>query len=356
MADMEGLIDGPLAQVMAAERERLNSEFAQARRALPRLEPELFATVLRRTLAPIAAAVNRAQYERTRATMLQLYSLALELTGHSLLGPGAKNQAIESAWQRLLTAVPLLVVKGPRAVAALVTNAVHNLCFWSGVSVTNWVEGMARLGSGCETVEEFRQVGQVLSWLCGMAHYRAGALATCRQMPERLARVALDIADESVSLSKVVQRLDENPWLLPAHAASDSAPPPKARMVRLIGGFRGFGGPFISPPAVSEINGGVVIRDTERSWLLEADIFGAILLPSTDTPSSAHPPSRSCRIEGQSVSWNDSQIDFDGPLQPVSAGGTRHMLAVSFANSHMIGIVARVADGAIARSGLVFCC
>ena len=45
----------------------------------------------------------------------------------------------------------------------------------------------------------------------------------------------------------------------------------------VIGGFRGFGGPFVSPPEVVQAEGGIFAFDSEYCHELHADCFGATL-------------------------------------------------------------------------------
>src|SRR2546423_1862172 len=81
-------------------------------------------------------------------------------------------------------------------------------------------------------------------WRAGLAHYRAGALAVCAQLPPALARAALGLPpDARIGLEDLIARLMADPWLEPATLAG----PAHARELRIVaraGAFRGFGGLF----------------------------------------------------------------------------------------------------------------
>ena len=152
------------------------------------------------------------------------------------------------------------------------TNALYNLAQTPGARGREWLEGMRALALQCADVAILLKVGQVLAWRAGLAHYRAGALAVCAQLPPALARAALGIPpDEHIGLENVLARLAADPWLDPARPARE----PALRIVASAGAFRGFGGLFLAPPNVASAGGQFVVLDGEACWLLAAEAFGA---------------------------------------------------------------------------------
>ena len=63
---------------------------------------------------------------------------------------------------------------------------------------------------------------------------------------------------------------------------------PALRVAAAVGGFKGFGGPFLSPPAVLASGGALYAFDRAFLWRLHADCFGAVFLrqgPASSLPA-----------------------------------------------------------------------
>src|SRR5205814_9480290 len=114
----------------------------------------------------------------------------------------------------------------PGPFAATVTNAVYNLSLEYNFSVANWIDAMLGLGSKCESVQEFRQAGQVAAWRGGLAHFREGALAACDELPPDLARLALGLKNQSKGppLEEILNQLRADRWQHPASLDSGVIP------------------------------------------------------------------------------------------------------------------------------------
>lgn len=343
---MGALITGPLAEALESGREHFNAQFDHASRVAPRLNPEEFVGLLRRTLALVVEAAHRAQAERTGEVVEALYLLSLELLGKGLLGSNSKHPLIEEAWRRLLPAAPLLLAQWPTRFAGAITNAVYNLSSVQPGAAAKWIEHMERIGKECQTLDEYRHVGEVMAWRSGMAHYRAEALKLCAHLPDHLARLALGLP-EGEGASRAVEILEEfrnDPWRQPAVVRHDAKKQRRLRTVAMLGAFRGFGGQFIAPPRVTVADGVFLACDAESCWTVHADVFGATLLRSgVEAPAPSKSSTGKFRIDPKGeVRIAEYREVFSILSGASSFAADEHTLAVTIPHSHSVYLVALV--------------
>jgi hypothetical protein len=269
---MEALITGALARALEAGRPRYNALFAQARHATPALDAVAFAEQLRVTVAPVVDRVAGIAPERTEEVAAVLFELALDLTAKDLW---RRYPVLAEGWRELLGGLPGQLAAAPRAFAGSVTNALYNLALTPGARPREWLALVLELGPRCPDPALLLEAGKVAAWRAGLAHLREGALATCRRLGPDLGRAALGIAEAAVPLDEVLERLHADPWLAPAAAAREPGRRRELRLVAAVGGFRGFGGPFLRPPRVAWADGRFLAGDGEAFWVLTADVFGA---------------------------------------------------------------------------------
>lgn len=341
MAEVENLIDGPLAQALEAGRPRFNALFAQARRHTPTLDPAAFAGFLRGHFAPIAAEVGRVAPDRLNEVVDVLYEFALELVGTDF---GVRYPAVLQGWDRLLRGLPGHLAAAPRRFAGSVTNALYNLSVTPGGRPLEWLDAMAHLGARCDDVATLLAAGTVAAWRAGLAHFREGALATCRKLDPAVACFALGRRDalNRIALSVVLNRLRDDPWLSVPEAGADNGGQQALRIVARVGGFRGFGGPFLTPPAVAGANGQIHVADAESCWLLCADRYGATLHRSPDgLPKPDGKPPFQVKADG-TVRCGDATARFDELRGCTSFAATATTLAVTVPLAHLVYLVALV--------------
>lgn len=337
------LIVGALAQALERGRERFNARFALAKRLDRNLDPGAFSAHLRTCLAPIADAVSAARPERVEAVADGLFDLSLELFSHDCLGPASRNPAVAEVWGSLLPALPGLLAKEPRKLAAALSNASVNLAKVPGARLADWLGLMRGLASRTEDVAAYLQAGQVAAWRSGMAHYREGALRILARLPDPLAHAALGLpAGFSASRDQLLEALSDR-WRRPETAGAPFGPKGLA-IVGRIGGFRGFGGLFLAPPEVFTLRGALYAFDSESCWSLHADLFGATL--QRYGPSL---PDGSVEKDGLFKLFPDGTVRKGGlsgnfPLlkghRSLASDGTT--LAVTLPRSHRIYLVAAV--------------
>ncbi len=341
---MEKLITGAFAEVLKRNRERFNTKFAYARRRYPALEAEDFFAHLRLVVEPIINTIAQQQADKTDDVADALYDISLELIGKGLMGERMRYPAMLMGWNQLFNALPNLLISDAAWFAGAVSNAIYNLSVTPNTRITYWVDAMTEMGKHCASVQTFLDLGKIIAWRCGMAHYRMGALEVCSHLEPSLARAALLIPqEETTPIETVVERLQQDPWLAPLAASKSAGWSKTLRVVAKAGAFRGFGGDFISPPEVAMSEGEFIVFDDEHCWMLTVDLFGATL----HRLGSSIPPL-------DSKFNNDFFIDKDGRVTdkqqrasfPQLAGASsfasnQTTLAITLPLSHVIYLIAQ---------------
>ena len=200
--------------------------------------------------------------------------MSLELAAQDWMGPQAP--LVDAAWRTALVAASALVAEEPGKVARRLTAGLCNVALVPGARPDEWTALMAATAPQCATPAEWIACGGVAAWTSGVAHARPTAFALAKTLPPATARTALGLAGgpEGPPVEPLLAALEADPWLQPSRAAV----PLQRRtlqLVRVVGGFRGFGGPFISPPDVWRVDDRFFLLDAEAAWVLHADARGA---------------------------------------------------------------------------------
>ena len=334
--------DGPLARALERGRDRYNGRFAYARRLNRRLDPEAFSDFLVRTIEPLARVVSEAAPDRVEPVVEALFDTALELFGRDALGPAARRPEVALIWEQVLPAAAPLLAADPGRLAASLSNAAYNLAEQLGDRTGAWIERLQRIAPFSRTVEEFLAAGQVLAWRSGLAQYRAGALAVWSGLPENLAYAVLGLdKTPRPSIQDLRQALND-PWRRPETAGRTDLSP-KLALVQDAGGFRGFGGQFVSPPEITAAGGLLYAFDAESCWSLHADCFGATLQRyGPDLPPGAGEKHPRNGIQGGKVRFDGLTAALPEHLLAFSSfAAIDSVLALTLPRSHKVFLVAR---------------
>jgi len=186
--------DAPLARALERNRERFNARVSLARRQGRKLESAALLSHLLESVAPIAAAVERAAADRLDSVIETLFELSVALVSREVLGPGSRHPRAVEAWRTLLPLLANRIADEPALVVGALTNAAFNLGLVPSARAGDWLGWMREIGPRCSSVAELLACGQVLAWRCGMAHFRASALERWQQLPDPLAFATLGLA------------------------------------------------------------------------------------------------------------------------------------------------------------------
>ncbi|QWT20344.1 hypothetical protein KPL74_21705 [Bacillus sp. NP157] len=305
---------GPaLARVLAAGRNDFNARVATARHQYPAFDTEAFAALLAGPLDAVVAAVPS---ERQAAVTLAGYHLCLQLAGRA----SASLVAVSAAWERLAVPASALIAVQPDSVLGALSHATLRIAQAPGARQAIWLESFATLSPRCETVTQWRAVGQVLAWRAGMPTYRDGALRLAAQLPAALASAALGAEGEA--LQPLLDGHAADPWWQPSG---------RVEALRDVGAFTGFGGVFPEPPEVRADAARFVVRSGERFFALVADAYGAALLPATaDEFHAARAPGR------PDAAWRARLGEHGLPADELAVVAHADALAISSPFSHVI--------------------
>ncbi len=360
--------DSAFGRALDERRESLNGRVAIARRLTPRLEPAAVLEFIANTLGPIGEAVAVLDPQRTGEIVDRLLDVALPMLGRDLLGPGARTPLLNWGWERLLPAWPALVLEDPVRLARAISNALYNLGSQSETRPLEWLERMEAMGGAARHVSELLELGQLLAWRCGMAQYRRSALQIAARLPPERVGLALDLGlADAAARDAALARLAADPWDDPTVSASA---PRALKLVAETGGFRGLGGPFVSPPTVELADGGFVVSDRAGCYTLSADRYGAAFLrttPPATAPQTAAPaglvasiarsllgrkpifsaPELGLSLSDEGVvSWGRQSLTVEALVGASSAAFDGRTLAITHPMSHQVFLVALAPAGA----------
>jgi hypothetical protein len=325
-------VSAPFAQVLAAGRHQFNARVEEARRRVPGFDPSAFSTFLMSGVGGLVAAVEEVAPERTTAVALAAYDIALDLCLQDLAGPTARKPLLNEAWAQVFPALARRIAEQPQDVLGALSNAAVHLSSVDGARGEEWLEFMATLGPAAASVGQLLDLGKVLAWRSGLAHFRSGALATADTLPPALQLAAMG-APPGTSWSSLRAALASDPWASPRARRHEGWQ---------VGAFTGFGGRFIEPPELRVAQDGFLLRSGGRHFLAIADAFGAVLLPATaeefaacTTASSTNLPRRA----DNHLVFADRELAVDLPTDNLILAANAHTVAMASPYSHAVRLL-----------------
>ncbi len=151
------------------------------------------------------------------------------------------------------------------------------------------------------TTAEVRKLGVVAAWRAGHVRLRRAALRLAADVPDAALGAALAVTDPRDVLAR--NSSDPNWW--PGAATSG--------VLRTIGGFRGFGGPWLGLPAVLGGDGVVWhVRSDSVRWIVMADAHGATALVDPDPPDIVPSQPAPLRIPGTATAVQVGDVALVG--------------------------------------------
>lgn len=354
-AETAPAITGPFAETLKRHRDSLNAAFAAARRTDRSLDGTVFADHLVRRVAPLVDRIAEACPEaggRGDAIGLALYAVSLEMLIRGLIGgtDSASAGLVALAWEDLFLRMPGRIAEAPRQVTASLANALFNLTTDGGRKAPtpenpvgrDWTEAMVRVAPKLESTGAVLDAGAVAAWRCGAAYLRRAALDACGRLPFSVVVSVLNLPDgsDAAYLETVLTHLRRDRWYDPGTFPDQQD---KAlRRAGIVGGFAGFGGPFISPPTVTvTAEREIHLRDATGAWRLHADRFGTTLKRDAGASPAAdsRPAGRFKLTAGGRVIRGQATRTFPELAGAAELGDTDDTLAVRPPWSHYVHLI-----------------
>ena len=320
------MISPAFAAILASGRAQFNARAAEARRSFPALDMQAFGAFLQDGVDPVVQAVATAAPERAGSFTLATYDVALELVGHGLAGPAAKNPFLTIVWRELAPHFAALLASAPVDGLGMLSNAAIHLGGVAGARTSQWQDEMATIAPQVATLAQLRAVGQVLAWRAGVAHFRQGAIAAADTLPPALALAAC--GESQLDWPSLRAQLLSQPW----RGNPDGIE---------FGAFAGLGGEFDTPPHVRASDDGFIVSAGERFYLLVADAHGAVLHGATAdefAQASSEVPGF-LRIAGASLHLGARVLALDLPAGDIALAANAKTVAVTSPYTHAIRLL-----------------
>jgi len=327
----EAAISPALSRALRAGRAQFNARVEAACRQRPGFDTTVADALITGPLDKLATAAEALDADRTGSLLLAAFDAGITLALHGK----HEHPLVRTVWREVLPACLPLMLRQPRKTLGKLFNAALHLLSTGGVRTEQWAQDMARVALRCDNLSHLEQIGQILAWRAGMAHFRESALKLARGLPPELAVDALALLPEQ-DVAAVLDRLDADPWFDPAHDSSHGL-----RAMHEVGSFTGFGGPFAAPPEVRGHGEGFVVRCADRHWYLCADVFGAVL--HADSPEEyAAGASRAdgLEVKGGEIRLGQRRCALDLPPEGVRVVRNASTAAVTSPHSHTIRLFA----------------
>ncbi|GEM_PF-698904 len=322
----------PFAARALAERERYDAVLARA--LAHGADRDLLADAVREVAVAADPLARQLGADAFGATCDALVDALARLAAARRWRPGAPER------RALLDVVPRLapwLALAPAATVAAVVDAARAVGGGPGArgDVTAWAARVvdaaavgvgspanvgpglsaANVGPGPSAADLVRGAVLVAAWRSGLVRYRDAALDAARSLPEPVARAALSLPAsgapgpdgraDAADLRAVLDRHAADPWWWPAAGQDDEragarwvrlpgAPGP-AQVLGRFGGFRGFGGPWLSPALVV----GADARHPGLRWVLLSTGDG----PPTAVGTAPDTAADAATVGDETVEW-----------------------------------------------------
>jgi hypothetical protein len=343
MANLPITISPTLTKILRAGRPQFNAQVAEAKHRYPAFKTEDFSNFLIESVDPLVQAVQKAMPDYCSSVLVVAYDIALNLIGRDLAGPHVHNQRMNRLWQTIFPVLAVRVAESPQLVLGALSNALINIETLSGGRPDQWLDMMQKLAPQTSSCQQLLNIGVLVAWCCGAAHFRQAALRISSELPDALVLNALGV-DKKISTSVLLQNLENNPWwLLQLQTTS------KQGIQKEVGAFSGFGGSFSTPPLVRVNDDGFVVKSGDRYNILIADSYGAVFLPATeeefntaskflsDNKKNASPPV----LQGSCVNSGSKWTVLNLPQHGLELVYNEHTIALTSPYSFAITLVPR---------------
>lgn len=273
-------------------------------------------------MTEVVEPIVKAAFEQNSASeKIHEVVKALYLESLKLIGNGAAiryKEEYKTAWL-LMAEMPNLVLKFPVKTILLLNDVLSGFHTYAAEKVLEWCGLMSAASAEIKTIDDFKIVGRIYAWKCGLAHLRARSKTNFEDISENLRQ----IIGNTISLNKDTNHLFDNPW-----------PNNDTKFRGVHGGFLGTKGFFEHPPKVAQIGEHTFVTDSKNNYALFADQFGNVLMPA-NTVDSVYILSNSKKSENlERLLQNESkEIDLNNIS---SVATTKDTLIYTLQNSYFL--------------------
>ena len=258
------------------------------------------------------------------------FDIALDLVGRELTGSHPRGKLLAALWHDTLPTLTSAMADRPALLISALCNALLNLEALPAARPNQWLELLRKYGSSLTAPDDLLQLGVLVAWRAGAAHFRLPALRAAARLPYIGCKL-LDLAPER-DAQEQLRLAEQNPWLI--------ARPDKALEV---GAFTGLGGQFAEPPEVRATHDGFIVKSNDRYFQLVADGFGAVLLPATqaefDSAGQETTEGKSPRLSANTLSYANSSVVIPLPADGLALAWNGYTAALTSPYSFSISIV-----------------
>ncbi len=319
------MISPALAKVLAENREDFNLRTAEARRRHPTLDLEAFASFIQTGVDPLVTAFTGPE-DRIFPAAKEIFDIALELSGHGLVGPKARSQNLNQVFRDLLPRYAGLVLQNPKETLGALVNGALYLETFPGAKQGEWLELMSLCAGDIRDISTLKALGQAAAWRAGLAHFRQGALEAGDLLAESVIQKVFG-TPSGIHWPDLKKKWTANPWWDPVPSNPDQGTP-----FQEIGAFTGFGGSFSVPPKVVGVSGGFMVASEDRYFFLAADRFGAVLHAATQKEFAETPR---LTVDPGQISVRDGFLIVGSRKTPLSLSLDGLQIAV---NEHTVAL------------------
>lgn len=214
-----------------------------------------------------AVSINSAS-EKIHEVVKALYLESLKLIGSGLLL--RYRDEYKEAWL-LLAEMPNLTVKFPTKMISLLNDVLVNLHRYAPEKSIAWCTLIGTSSSEIKTIEDFKIVGRIYAWNCGLAHLRTRLKTDFWELSENLQQTIVT----TIGTAENTSHLFKNAWTTT-----------NTKFEGVQGGFKGTTGFFEHPPVLAQIGEHIFVSDSNSSYALFADQFGKVLLPAASVDAA----------------------------------------------------------------------
>ena len=324
-------VSAALADLLADRRRILNGKVASTRSRNPGFDTTALSAFLIDPLDPLLAAVLTVRPDGGMAFLDAGFDMALTLVENGWAREGARGDIVRQVWHELGPRLATVIAINPRETLGALTNAAITLAGTPEVRLADWFANMHALANEVRSATEMRDLVVLAGWRAGAAQLRSAALTV--KLDPTLACRAVGAAPDA-DWGQLVQAYQAQRWWTP-----DRSTPPDGHH---LGRFTGFGGRFPQPPQLAVLQNSFILSSGGRSFVLEADGYGATLRLTLAEDFAAADPAQPHRlIEGNKLRIDDRMVPCAWPQDGLKAAITADSMAIVSPYSHAVQIMPR---------------